>query len=298
MSTTIKDKNDSVKKSKKVEKTVDTVVKKATVKKEKASTTAKSIKKDKPVKKEKSAKTGKAVENKKNIIKDKPATKKKEEVKSKTSVKKTVADKTTSKKASTAKTKSVKNTTSVKKSTKTKIKLEFIQNEFYEFPNNYNNTAIHLLAQTPKILFVYWELSEEYVKNLLMQYGNDFFDNTRPVLIVYNLTNNSNFEIEINSFAHNWYLSVPDSSCKFVIELGRRFYNNYNNFVSIAKSNELISPNDHILSETLKNNMEFINIKTGEKFYKHFDSSNKIYNIYDYYKQQYEDELIGNPSSK
>ena len=164
-----------------------------------------------------------------------------------------------------------------------------------------------------------------------------FFEKTRPILIIHNDTMNYSFEVEINDFANSWYLHVNDSNCNYRIELGRKTVYNYiqnknlpkeiledkNSYVNkypskpldkdyfyITTSNSLESPNDHILFDSFSNNsIEIRNIKTNNQYTKSITSMkfrkniNKIYNIYDLYKDLYEKENIediydfSNPSS-
>ena len=118
------------------------------------------------------------------------------------------------------------NSTEVKTKSHTKATNELqskpsFSSEFYDLPFRYNQTIIRILAQTPTTLFVYWEISDEDRTALKKQYGEYFFEITKPVLVVYNETLNYSFEIDIDDFANSWYLTVDDSNSKYKIELGR-----------------------------------------------------------------------------
>ena len=78
--------------------------------------------------------------------------------------------------------------------------------EYYDLPYRYNQTVIRVLAQTPSTLFIYWDISDKDRKNFEKQYGENFFQETKPVLIVHNDTLGYSFEVEINDFANSWYL--------------------------------------------------------------------------------------------
>ena len=204
--------------------------------------------------------------------------------------------------------------------------------EYYDLPYKYNKTVVKILAQTPTNLFVYWEISDEDREKLKEQYGEYFFEITKPVLVIHNLTMNYSFEIDINDFANSWYFHVNDSSCEYKIELGRRpipinysympQYDVEKNgpinpiqtpYVYISSSNNLEAPNDHILFNN-KNKIYFRNVKTNqiiEKDVKDFPfivKDNEFVNIYELYKKLYKDEISddkfdrmnpssGNPSS-
>ena len=94
--------------------------------------------------------------------------------------------------------------------------------EYYDLPYRYNQTVVKILAQTPNILFVYWDISDTDRNNFISQYGENFFNNTIPVLLIINKTMNYSYEIQINDFANSWYLHVNDANCEYQVELGRR----------------------------------------------------------------------------
>lgn len=221
--------------------------------------------------------------------------------------------KTTNKKATATTKKTTTKKTTEKKSSKTtkNTKVENKIVEYYDLPQRYNQTVVKVLAQTPKTLFIYWEISNEDLDKYKKQYGENFLETTKPVLIVHNDTLNYSFEVEINDFANSWYLHVNDSKSDYRIELGRRpIYNNENikeNYIYISSSNEIESPNDHILFNNSQKMVYFRNVKTNQEIQKPISSLSfmrnmgKIYDIYDLYQELYknEDNLenLSNPSS-
>src|SRR5699024_5183057 len=68
--------------------------------------------------------------------------------------------------------------------------------EYYDLPSTYNETVVKILAQTPTTLFIYWDISDSDKKLYIEQYGEDFFNTTKPILIVRNKTMNYSFEVE------------------------------------------------------------------------------------------------------
>lgn len=180
--------------------------------------------------------------------------------------------------------------------------------EYYDLPYRYNQTIVKILAQTPTTLFVYWDISDFDRQNFINNYGKNFFEETIPVLKIHNETQNYSFEIEINDFANSWYVHIDDSKCEYTVELGRKpkFTNKQtikslaNDYIYITSSNELESPNGHILFEKLGDTVYFRNTKTnfveGKKItsISFMQRMNKIYNIYDMYKKLYPNEDIGN----
>ena len=222
---------------------------------------------------------------------------------------------TTSKKKSTAKNKATKKASStVKKSTTRKtttrkasnrkkvVKVEPV--EYYDLPYRYNQTVVKVLAQTPSTLFIYWDISDSDRKNYEKKYGENFFNNTKPVLIVHNDTLNYSFEVDINDFANSWYLHIPDSKCDYRIELGRRpivkTEKLQDDYIYVTTSNEMEAPNDKILFNKNQKMVYYKNIKTGSIIEKPINNLTfitnigKIYDIYDLYREIYEDENVEN----
>jgi len=245
---------------------------------------------------------------------DTEASSTKKSVTKKTSKKANTEDGST-KKSATKKT-SKKSDTKVgnsKKSANKKTSSKSVKNEiieYYDLPYRYNKTTVKILAQTPKKLFVYWDISDKDRKNFIETYGDNFFEVTKPVLIIKNTTMNYSFEVDINDFANSWYLNINDSDCKYSIELGRRpiEYNpNINaDYIYVSSSNNIEAPNDHILFEDSQNMVYFRNVKTNVTTARNLTSLSfitnmgRIYNIYDLYKKIYADEEldeINNPSS-
>ena len=297
-------KSDSKKNTTKKVSTAKTNAKKTTSKK---ASSAKVDAKKTTAKKVSSAKVDAKKTTAKKVSSAKANTKKttsKKDASAKVDAKKTTAKKASSAKADTKKatskkvstTKADTKKTTTKKRTTTKVaktkKVETV--EYYDLPYRYNQTIIKTLAQTPTTLFIYWDISDKDRENYENQYGKNFFEITKPVLIVYNDTLGYNFEIEINDFANSWYLHVADSKCNYRIELGRR---------------QIESPNDKILFNPNQKMIYFRNVKTNVVTSKSINTLSfiqnmgKFYDIYDFYKAIYQNENIeeiynnSNPSS-
>ena len=231
--------------------------------------------------------------NKKEVIKKLPTT----------SAKKNIADKTKTKKVTTKKANSKIKQTSIKskkinKQTK-KVKKPIEIVESYDLPYRYNETIVKILYQTPDTLFVYWDIADSDRENYIKQYGENFFNITRPVLIIHNDTMNYSFEVPINDFANSWYLHINDSKCDYRVELGRRpnYYNKEvikeieenipTDYIYVSTSNEIESPNYHVLFNTNENNtIKVRNVKShNEKsislyeIIKHLPAMKKVQNI-------------------
>ncbi len=230
---------------------------------------------------------------------------------------KKTTSKETLKKVSTKKT-SIKKTNSTKRTDSSTKKVLNFSPEYYDLPFKYNKTVVKILAQTPTNLFVYWEISDEDRKKLKNQFGEYFFEITKPVLIIYNETLNYTFEVDIDDFANSWYLHVNDSNSEYKIELGRRpIPVNYNYipeydiekqglikpleipYIFISSSNELETPNDKILFNNT-NNIYFRNVKSNQiikkdiKDFSNIYKNDKFMSINKIYKHLYKNEIFNN----
>ncbi len=223
----------------------------------------------------------------------------------KQTVKKEVASKKNSNENSKKTSTSTKSTATKKSKTSPSTKKQIEVLEYYDLPYRYNQTTVKLLAQTPNSLFVYWDISDDDKNEFIKKYGENFFIETKPVLLIHNETMNYTFEVEINDFANCWYLHVNDAKCSYKIELGRK-YKNYkkvdesSDYIYISSSNEMDAPNDHILFNILNNSVYFKNVKTNKREKRNISSIfsiqniEKIYNIYDLYEKIYPEENIQN----
>ena len=252
------------------------------------------------------------------------ATKKATTSKSATTKKATTSKSATTKKAASSKVATVVKKSSSKKIAKTdtkvlpiknivdeKVELQNILNinenakpvEYYDLPYRYNQTLIKILAQTPHSLFLYWDISDDDRQNMIKAYGDNFFYETKPVLLVHNKTQNYSFEVEVDDFTNSWYLRTPTSNCTFEVELGRKKINSNNadinfgtkdNLLHISVSNVIESPNDHILND-FPRNVFFKNIKTNELEERKVNSLSNMKNMYKDF--ELDSTFIHNPSS-
>ena len=219
----------------------------------------------------------------------------------KTKVAKKSSSKKSNKKSAALTTKNISSTakkkTVAKKVKTTKPLAEVV--EYYDLPYRYNETIVKILYQSPETLFVYWDIADSDRENYIKQYGENFFNITRPVLIVHNDTMGYSFELPINDFANSWYLHINDSKCNYRIELGRRpnYYNAevtkeiqekiHTDYIYVSTSNEIESPNDHVLFNTNENNtIKVRNVKNhNEKsislyeIIKHLPAMKRVQNI-------------------
>ena len=182
--------------------------------------------------------------------------------------------------------------------------------EYYDLPFRYNETVVKILAQTPKRLFVYWDIADKDKQTYLNAFGENFFQDTYPVLLVHNENKNYTSEIAINDFANSWYLDISDPRDKYSIQLGRKFKNHIkpqinseieetnialnNDYLFIAMSNKLEVPNDHILFEEFKPYVKYRNVKTNEEVTKDVSTTIFVNELKDLYEKIYDGQIVEN----
>lgn len=215
-----------------------------------------------------------------------------------TSAKTSKSNKTTKSSPISSKKGSSKKSTVSKKTTKTVTKKQLNSIvEYYDLPYRYNETVVKILAQTPTTLFIYWDISDNDRASYTQKYGTDFFNKTKPILIVTNKTMNYSFEVEINDFANNWYLHVNDANCDYSVELGRRpieYNSNIDNYVYITTSNNIEMPNNHILFDKLGKSVFFRNVKNNTTIEYPIESISfmkKLGNVCKLYREIYKNEI-------
>ena len=195
--------------------------------------------------------------------------------------------------------------------------------EYYDLPYRYNETIVKILAQTPKKLFVYWDISDKDRRRYLNAFGEDFFEKTYPVLLLYNEDKNYVKEIPINDFANSWYIDIDDAKTKYTVQLGRKFKEKpqiiniakieeeqivlKTDYLSFAYSNKMKVPNDHVLLEKLPRFVTFRNVKTNQEIVKDMGEFKTVfgknYNVKEFYEEHYKEEItdgifdMANPSS-
>ena len=196
--------------------------------------------------------------------------------------------------------------------------------EYYDLPYRYNETVVKVLAQTPKRIFVYWDVADEDRIRYEKAFGKDFYEKTYPVLLVHNDDKDYTMEVPINDFANSWYIDINDSKSKYSIQLGRKFkvvptkeeiekVEEYSiilktDYLPIAQSNILEVPNDRILFNRLPRKIVYRNVKTYEEKEKLVEEIKTplgiLFNLKDFYKNNYKDEInneeildLNNPTS-
>lgn len=133
----------------------------------------------------------------------------------------------------------------------------------YQLPETYGDTKITLMAVDPHLLYTYWEISDEKLKSFKENIEVKILENSVPALRVTNISKNSSFFIRLNDFSTSWYINVPDSGCIYMVEIGRKFLDEF--FINFATSNHVTMPSVNI---SLNDTVCFVNYKDASKIVK------------------------------
>ena len=170
--------------------------------------------------------------------------------------------------------------------------------EYYDLPYRYDETVVRILAQTPRKLFVYWDISDSDKQRYINTFGESFFNDTYPILLLYNEDKKYIKEIVVNDFANSWYINIDNPKTKYSVQLGRKFKNRpqivniakmeeerielQNDYPPMVNSNKIEAPNDRVLFDKFASLIKFRNVKTGQETVKDLSAfTEKISKAYD-----------------
>jgi hypothetical protein len=117
-------------------------------------------------------------------------------------------------------------------------------------PWSYGECRITALVRDPYWLFAYWEIDAAKREEIARRYGDQAWDESWPVLRVYDVTNLYFFdsrhytEISSNDYTNNWYIRTGQPNSTFCIELGRVHPDG--SYIFLARSNFVSTPRDRV----------------------------------------------------
>ena len=104
-------------------------------------------------------------------------------------------------------------------------------------PASYGSKSVFLIARDPHWLFSYWDIDWGGYPPSRMQGG-------KVILKVFNADGGEVYSADINPDARNWYVPVSHGNATFYAEIG--FFNEYQAWEVIARSNDATTPSDAI----------------------------------------------------
>ncbi len=111
-------------------------------------------------------------------------------------------------------------------------------------PQEYGNTEAVLLPRDPFWLYIYWEITENSLKNIITSIGYETFSKSKRVIRIYEVGEDDNpvsySDIPVIFEAKNWYINVRECGKTYMCELG--ILTPDGRFIGIVKTNKVSLP--------------------------------------------------------
>ncbi|OGS24619.1 MAG: hypothetical protein A3J70_15655, partial [Elusimicrobia bacterium RIFCSPHIGHO2_02_FULL_61_10] len=109
-------------------------------------------------------------------------------------------------------------------------------------PEGYGTTEAALLPRDPNWMFIYWEITENSMKNLRRDHGDDVLKKGRQVIRVYDVSGAADggqptkyFDIPVMFEAKSWYVNVQEGGRAYCCEVGLAMQDG--SFIGLVKTN-------------------------------------------------------------
>ena len=111
-------------------------------------------------------------------------------------------------------------------------------------PEGYGSTEAFLLPRDPYWMYIYWEITENAIKDIISTIGEAVFSSSKRIIRVYQVDDNdvpvSFVDIPVIFEAKNWYINVSESGKAYMCEIG--ILTPEGRFIGIAKTNKVSLP--------------------------------------------------------
>lgn len=117
--------------------------------------------------------------------------------------------------------------------------------EISRLPNRYYDNRLVLLVRDPWWMHVYWDLSEDRIREVVNNVPGDERNSLSRVIRVYNVSgfkgtdlnkNKDYFDVQVNDHACSWYINTNNPDAVFCVEFGFKSSDS-GEFYSVARSN-------------------------------------------------------------
>jgi hypothetical protein len=127
--------------------------------------------------------------------------------------------------------------------------------------SDYDDNRLVLLVRDPHCIYAYWDMSDDIRDKFIENFGLDVWNKSTQTVRVNNVSRNTSFFADGNVSEDSTYITVPDSGSLYYVELGRMLADNF--FISILKSNYVVTPMESISSNHKAFFADFRNLKEG-----------------------------------
>ncbi len=165
--------------------------------------------------------------------------------------------------------------------------------EDFKTPNkqltSFDDSRLVLMVKDPRCLYAYWDISNDIKEKLVQEFGDNVWQKSAAALKITNVSRNSSFIINVSDAADSTYINVTNSCSLYCVELGR--LNSDNSFISILKSNYVVTPTDNISSNSAAFFVDYMTMNEDWQFA-------LLENSYNYYFQDQLIDLLGISSAQ
>ncbi|MBI4352164.1 MAG: DUF4912 domain-containing protein [Elusimicrobia bacterium] len=130
--------------------------------------------------------------------------------------------------------------------------------EHKALPQGYGTTEAALLPRDPNWMFLYWEITENSLKNLRRQRGEDVLQKGRQVIRVYDASGSADggapseyFDIPVMFEAGSWYVNVREGGRAYRCEVGLSMPDG--SFLGLVRTNTVKLPGGRVSDVTDEN---------------------------------------------
>ncbi|HUI93570.1 MAG TPA: DUF4912 domain-containing protein [Chitinivibrionales bacterium] len=127
-----------------------------------------------------------------------------------------------------------------------------------EIPNEYNETYMRVIPRDPEWLFLYWEISSPTLEKVKKRMGVAF-ESSKKILRLYFAHADQYVDREIDAFANNWYVRVPEPGMTYYAECG--FLTADGRYFAAVRSNVAVAPRYGMSPDT---DQDWVSATTGE----------------------------------
>ncbi len=119
-------------------------------------------------------------------------------------------------------------------------------------PEGYGDNRLVIMTRDPYWFFGYWEITPEKAEAVRLEHGRNCWEVATLVLRVYDLGESphtpldscSSFDVDLQKFARQWYVQVPQAGHFYVVDLGLRWPDG--KFVVLFRSNIIRQPRGRV----------------------------------------------------
>ncbi|GAA0179169.1 DUF4912 domain-containing protein [Clostridium sediminicola] len=105
--------------------------------------------------------------------------------------------------------------------------------------------SVKLLIQSPRIVFCYYNISPETQEEFQNAYGNNAWENSKPIIKVYKINDGVSDEIKtinINKNEESYYINLLEDNIEVYVKFGRILASG--KFIELAESNIISTPRE------------------------------------------------------